>query len=259
MQKLLHEELALQWVVSGSAVRELVLQHAWFFFQLMVKSMELHLLLGQRLDTPRKLRFPGRFLDDIAALVASVGLEVITRVHKDMKLAERLNASLAFFLSDLLSIADRGYIFSLVRAHYKQVATRLQSAPNPTALLTLRMDFTRILCSHEHYVTLNLPCCPLSPPASPSPSVSSTTSQSSTFSSQAPDPKVTSMFELSGPFRQQHFLSGLLLTELALALDPEAEGASLLHKKAISAVHSLLCSHDVDSRYAEATVKFFFA
>uniref|UniRef100_A0A8I6ANH8 Dedicator of cytokinesis 6 n=1 Tax=Rattus norvegicus TaxID=10116 RepID=A0A8I6ANH8_RAT len=255
VQKLLHEELALQWVVSGSAVRELVLQHAWFFFQLMVKSMELHLLLGQRLDTPRKLRFPGRFLDDIAALVASVGLEVITRVHKDMELAERLNASLAFFLSDLLSIADRGYIFSLVRAHYKQVATRLQSAPNPAALLTLRMDFTRILCSHEHYVTLNLPCCPLSPPASPSPSVSSTTSQSSTFSSQAPDPKVISMFELSGPFRQQHFLSGLLLTELALALDPEAEGASLLHKKAITAVHNLLCSHDVDSRYTDATVK----
>ncbi|KAL4663233.1 hypothetical protein H8957_013790 [Semnopithecus entellus] len=253
--KLLHEELALQWVVSSSAVREAILQHAWFFFQLMVKSMALHLLLGQRLDTPRKLRFPGRFLDDITALVGSVGLEVITRVHKDVELAERLNASLAFFLSDLLSLVDRGFVFSLVRAHYKQVATRLQSSPNPAALLTLRMEFTRILCSHEHYVTLNLPCCPLSPPASPSPSVSSTTSQSSTFSSQAPDPKVTSMFELSGPFRQQHFLAGLLLTELALALEPEAEGAFLLHKKAISAVHSLLCGHDTDPRYAEATVK----
>lgn len=36
--QLLHEELALQWVVSGSAVRELVLQHAWFFFQLMVRT-----------------------------------------------------------------------------------------------------------------------------------------------------------------------------------------------------------------------------
>ncbi|XP_030896000.1 dedicator of cytokinesis protein 6 isoform X5 [Leptonychotes weddellii] len=35
--KLLHEELALQWVVSSSAVREAVLQHAWFFFQLMVR------------------------------------------------------------------------------------------------------------------------------------------------------------------------------------------------------------------------------
>ncbi|PNJ14309.1 DOCK6 isoform 6 [Pongo abelii] len=254
-RQLLHEELALQWVVSSSAVREAILQHAWFFFQLMVKSMALHLLLGQRLDTPRKLRFPGRFLDDITALVGSVGLEVITRVHKDVELAERLNASLAFFLSDLLSLVDRGFVFSLVRAHYKQVATRLQSSPNPAALLTLRMEFTRILCSHEHYVTLNLPCCPLSPPASPSPSVSSTTSQSSTFSSQAPDPKVTSMFELSGPFRQQHFLAGLLLTELALALEPEAEGAFLLHKKAISAMHSLLCGHDTDPRYAEATVK----
>ncbi|XP_053439186.1 dedicator of cytokinesis protein 6 isoform X6 [Nycticebus coucang] len=255
MQKLLHEELALQWVVSSSAVREAVLQHAWFFFQLMVKSMALHLLLGQRLDTPRKLRFPGRFLDDIASLVGSVGLEVTTRVHKDMELAEHLNTSLAFFLSDLLSLADRGFIFSLVRAYYKQVATRLQSAPNSAALLTLRMEFTRILCSHEHYVTLNLPCCPLSPPASPSPSVSSTTSQSSTFSSQAPDPKVTSMFELSGPFRQQHFFAGLLLTELALSLEPEAEGASVLHKKAITAVHNLLYSHDTDPRYAQTTVK----
>ncbi|XP_012889405.1 PREDICTED: dedicator of cytokinesis protein 6 [Dipodomys ordii] len=255
VHKLLHEELALQWVVSGSAVREAVLQHAWFFFQLMVKSMALHLLLGQRLDTPRKLRFPARFLDDIVALVGSVGLEIITRVHKDAELAERLNASLAFFLSDLLSLADRTFVFSLVRNHYKQVTTRLQSAPNPAALLTLRMDFTRILCSHEHYVTLNLPCCPLSPPASPSPSVSSTTSQGSTFSSQAPDPKVTSMFELSRPFRQQHFLAGLLLTELALALEPEAEGASVLHKKAIGAVHSLLCSHDTDPRFAEPAVK----
>ncbi|KAM5238041.1 dedicator of cytokinesis protein 6 [Ctenodactylus gundi] len=255
VHKLLHEELALQWVVSGSAVREAVLQHAWFFFQLMVKSMSLHLLLGRRLETPRKLRFPGRFLDDISALVGSAGLEVITRVSKDAELAERLNASLAFFLSDLLSLADRGFVFSLVRNHYKQVATRLQSAPSPAALLALRMDFTRVLCSHEHYVTLNLPCSPLSPPASPSPSVSSTASQSSAFSGQALDPKVASMFELSGPFRQQHFLAGLLLAELALALDPEAEGASLLPKKAISAVHSLLCSHDADPRYAEATVK----
>ncbi|XP_040842271.1 dedicator of cytokinesis protein 6 isoform X2 [Ochotona curzoniae] len=253
--KLLHEELALQWVVSGSAVREAVLHHAWFFFKLMVKSMALHLLLGQRLDTPRKLRFPGRFLDDIKSLVGSVGLEIITRAHKDTELAERLNASLAFFLSDLLSLADRGFVFHLVRSHYKQVAARLQSAANPTALLSLRVDFTRILCSHEHYVTLNLPCCPLSPPASPSPSVSSTASQSSTFSSQAPDPKVTLMFELSGPFRQQHFLAGLLLTELALALDPEAEAAPLLHKKAISAVHNLLCSHDTDPRYTDPAVK----
>lgn len=36
---------------------------------------------------------------------------------------------------------------------------------------------------------------------------------------------------------------------------PSPRRASLLHKKAISAVHTLLCSHDTDPRYAEATVK----
>lgn len=59
----------------------------------------------------------------------------------------------------------------------KQIANKLHTAQNPTSLNALRMDFTRIVCSHEHYVTLNLPCSTLSPPASPSPSTSSTTSQ----------------------------------------------------------------------------------
>lgn len=57
-----------------------------------------------------------------------------------------------------------------------QVSTKLYALQNPT-LESLRLDFLRIICSHEHYVTLNLPCCLLTPPASPSPSVSSATSQ----------------------------------------------------------------------------------
>ncbi|XP_038627245.1 dedicator of cytokinesis protein 6 isoform X6 [Tachyglossus aculeatus] len=254
-KKLLHEELALQWVVSSSNVREATLHQAWFFFQLMVKSMAHHLHLCERLDTPRKLRFPGRFMDDIASLVSNIGLEVTSRYQKDAELAERLNTSLAFFLNDLLSLVDRGFVFNLIRAYYKQVNNRLQSSQNPNSLVALRMDFIRIICSHEHYVTLNLPCSPLSPPASPSPSVSSATSQSSAFSSHVQDQKIANMFELSVPFRQQHFLAGLLLMELALILEPEAEGVFFLHKKAISAVHNLLCSHDADARYLEPVVK----
>lgn len=59
---------------------------------------------------------------------------------------------------------------------FPQVSTKLYALQNPT-LESLRLDFLRIICSHEHYVTLNLPCCLLTPPASPSPSVSSATSQ----------------------------------------------------------------------------------
>lgn len=67
--------------------------------------------------------------------------------------------------------------FTVSNLCVKQIANKLHTAQNPSSLNALRVDFTRIVCSHEHYVTLNLPCSTLSPPASPSPSTSSTTSQ----------------------------------------------------------------------------------
>uniref|UniRef100_A0A8C3FP68 Dedicator of cytokinesis 6 n=1 Tax=Chrysemys picta bellii TaxID=8478 RepID=A0A8C3FP68_CHRPI len=253
--KLLHEELALQWVVSTGAVREAVIRQAWFFFRLLVSSLALHLHQAQKLEAPRRQRFPSRFVDDIAALVGTVSIEIASRYQKDVGLVEHLNSSLAFFLNDLLSLMDRGFVFSLVRLYYKQIGSRLPSAQNPPALVALRVDFLRIVCSHEHYVSLNLPWHNLSPPASPSPSVSSATSQGSAFSSPAQDQRVAGMFELSGPYRRQHFLVGLVLTELALILEPDAEGVFFLHKKVISALHNLLCSHDADVRYAAPPVR----
>lgn len=51
-----------------------------------------------------------------------------------------------------------------------------------------------------------------------------TLQQSSGFSTNVQDQKIANMFELSVPFRQQHYLAGLVLTELAVILDPDAEG-----------------------------------
>uniref|UniRef100_A0AAY4CRS5 Dedicator of cytokinesis 7 n=1 Tax=Denticeps clupeoides TaxID=299321 RepID=A0AAY4CRS5_9TELE len=253
-KKLFHEELALQWVVSSGSVREGALQQAWFFFELMVKSIIHHLYFTDRLESPRKNRFPERFMDDITALVSTIAGDIVSRFQKDLELVERLNMSLAFFLNDLLSVMDRGFVFSLIKTYWKQVSTKLYALQNPT-LESLRLDFLRIVCSHEHYVTLNLPCSLLTPPASPSPSVSSATSQSSGFSTHVQDQKIANMFELSVPFREQHYLAGLVLTELAVILDPEAEGMFGLHKKVISVVHNLLSSHDSDPRYADPEVK----
>ncbi|NP_001277565.1 dedicator of cytokinesis protein 7 isoform 1 [Mus musculus] len=254
-KKLFHEELALQWVVCSGSVRESALQQAWFFFELMVKSMVHHLYFNDKLDAPRKSRFPERFMDDIAALVSTIAGDVVSRFQKDTEMVERLNTSLAFFLNDLLSVMDRGFVFSLIKSCYKQVSAKLYSLPNPSVLVSLRLDFLRIICSHEHYVTLNLPCSLLTPPASPSPSVSSATSQSSGFSTSVQDQKIANMFELSLPFRQQHYLAGLVLTELALILDPDAEGLFGLHKKVINMVHNLLSTHDSDPRYSDPQIK----
>ncbi|XP_026914807.1 dedicator of cytokinesis protein 7 isoform X6 [Acinonyx jubatus] len=254
-KKLFHEELALQWVVCSGSVRESALQQAWFFFELMVKSMVHHLYFNDKLDAPRKSRFPERFMDDIAALVSTIASDIVSRFQKDTEMVERLNTSLAFFLNDLLSVMDRGFVFSLIKTCYKQVSSKLYSLPNPSVLVSLRLDFLRIVCSHEHYVTLNLPCSLLTPPASPSPSVSSATSQSSGFSTNVQDQKIANMFELSVPFRQQHYLAGLVLTELAVILDPDAEGLFGLHKKVINMVHNLLSSHDSDPRYSDPQIK----
>uniref|UniRef100_A0A6Q2Y2U4 Dedicator of cytokinesis 7 n=1 Tax=Esox lucius TaxID=8010 RepID=A0A6Q2Y2U4_ESOLU len=253
-KKLFHEELALQWVVSSGSVREGALQQAWFFFELMVKSIIHHLYFTDRLESPRKNRFPERFMDDITALVSTIAGDIVSRFQKDLELVERLNTSLAFFLNDLLSVMDRGFVFSLIKTYWKQVSTKLYALQNHT-LESLRLDFLRIVCSHEHYVTLNLPCSLLTPPASPSPSVSSATSQSSGFSTHVQDQKIANMFELSVPFREQHYLAGLVLSELAVILDPEAEGMFGLHKKVVSVVHNLLSSHDSDPRYADPEVK----
>uniref|UniRef100_A0A8C0KZJ3 Dedicator of cytokinesis 7 n=1 Tax=Canis lupus dingo TaxID=286419 RepID=A0A8C0KZJ3_CANLU len=249
--KLFHEELALQWVVCSGSVRESALQQAWFFFELMVKSMVHHLYFNDKLDAPRKSRFPERFMDDIAALVSTIASDIVSRFQKDTEMVERLNTSLAFFLNDLLSVMDRGFVFSLIKTCYKQVSSKLYSLPNPSVLVSLRLDFLRIVCSHEHYVTLNLPCSLLTPPASPSPSVSS----SSGFSTNVQDQKIANMFELSVPFRQQHYLAGLVLTELAVIVDPDAEGLFGLHKKVINMVHNLLSSHDSDPRYSDPQTK----
>uniref|UniRef100_A0A671SWQ2 Dedicator of cytokinesis protein 7-like n=1 Tax=Sinocyclocheilus anshuiensis TaxID=1608454 RepID=A0A671SWQ2_9TELE len=72
--QLFHEELALQWVVSSGSVREGALQQAWFFFELMVKSIIHHLYFTDRLQSPRKNRFPERFMDDITALVSTIAV-----------------------------------------------------------------------------------------------------------------------------------------------------------------------------------------
>ena len=91
-------------------------------------------------------------------------------------------------------------------------------ATNDPEVSQLRLEFLRIVCSHEQYVTLNLPFpCPLypTPPSSPTPSMSSIGSAMSSYTITIGN----SMAELSTAFRQQHFLAGVVLSELALSLE----------------------------------------
>lgn len=116
--------------------------------------------------------------------IISVGFIVIIGHHCTLRFAllKRTEEFINIFRSEFSINCDTVMPF-LVQAVkirlsilFPQVSTKLYVLQNPT-LESLRLDFLRIICSHEHYVTLNLPCCLLTPPASPSPSVSSATSQ----------------------------------------------------------------------------------
>uniref|UniRef100_A0A8C4EXQ3 Dedicator of cytokinesis 8 n=1 Tax=Dicentrarchus labrax TaxID=13489 RepID=A0A8C4EXQ3_DICLA len=250
--KQFHEELALQMVVSTGVCRENAYKYAWFFFELLVKSMAQHVSHLDKHNVPRRSRFSDRFKDDITTIVSVVTAEIgtiLVKQHKEVEQAEKVNISLAFFLYDLLSLMDRGFVFQLVKNYCNQVDVSM-----PT-LISMRLEFLRILCSHEHYLNLSLFfSSPASAPASPCPSISSQSSSSCSFQEQQ---RILGLFELSQDFKQQHYLAGLLLTELSAALDMESEGYGNIDtfKKAINAIYSLLCSHDLDHRCIKPEVR----
>uniref|UniRef100_A0A671PFR0 Dedicator of cytokinesis protein 8-like n=1 Tax=Sinocyclocheilus anshuiensis TaxID=1608454 RepID=A0A671PFR0_9TELE len=249
---LFHEELALQMVVSTGVCRENVYKYAWFFFELLVKSMSQHVSQLDKKAVSRRNRFSDRFKDDITTIV-----NVVTELEQ----AEKVNISLAFFLYDLMSLMDRGLVFQLVKNYCNQVLQLISytndylNRKNMSTLISMRLEFLRVLCSHEHYLNLSLFfSSPASAPASPSPSTSSQTSSLCSFQ----DHKIAAMFDLSQDFKQRHYLTGLLLTELSTALDMESEGLvtfNVLQQKAINATYSLLCAHDLDQRCSRPEVK----
>uniref|UniRef100_A0A3B4DTK2 Dedicator of cytokinesis 8 n=1 Tax=Pygocentrus nattereri TaxID=42514 RepID=A0A3B4DTK2_PYGNA len=245
-----HEELALQMVVSTSVCRENVYKYCWFFFELLVKSMAQHVTQMEKLSVPRKNRFSDRFKDDITTIVNVVTAEIgtiLVKQQKELDQAEKVNISLAFFIYDLMSLMDRGFVFNLVRNYCNQMSAKSVSM---STLISMRLEFLRVLCSHEHYLNLSLYfSSPASAPASPCPSITSQTSSSCSLQDQ----KIVAMFDLSQEFKQQHYLTGLLLTELSAALDMESEGS--VQRKAINATYSLLCAHDLDARCTRPEVR----
>ena len=91
-----------------------------------------------------------------------------------------------------------------------------------------QLEFVRIVCSHEHYVSLNLPS--ISPTdlllgssggaSSPTPSIRSIDSQSSFIAhSMVMENRVPHWADLTYEFRKKHFLVGIVLHQLSNALE----------------------------------------
>ncbi|GAA0149942.1 guanyl-nucleotide exchange factor [Lithospermum erythrorhizon] len=131
-----------------------VLVMAWFFLELIVKSMALeqtrlfyhNLPLGEEIP-PMQLK--ESVFRCIMQLYDCLLTEVHERCKKGMALAKHLNSNLAFFCYDLLSVVEPRQVFELVSLYLDKFSGVCQ-----TMLHDCKLTFLQILCDHDLFVEM---------------------------------------------------------------------------------------------------------
>ncbi|GMS84225.1 hypothetical protein PENTCL1PPCAC_6400 [Pristionchus entomophagus] len=272
--KLLHEELADLWVTSSGSAREDAFHKSFFFLELISKSMAEFLSMTGRLFLPRKSRFSDRFCRSLASISEVMTNEVISRSSKQHKkeISSQLTSSWAFFLRDSLSLIDRSFSFKLIAHFNRELIREINASPSSdkSPLTLLKLDFLRIISSHEHFILLNLPnvlngvaSCTTMMTSSPQ-HVAHLPSSSCSSSLQPSSPGGSSlssrgssggsiMSDLTHEYRSRHFLLGLILSDLSSILDSSSSSSN--RSRVLSLLTSLLAAHETDPRIGDAQMK----
>uniref|UniRef100_A0A804R7H1 Guanine nucleotide exchange factor SPIKE 1 n=1 Tax=Zea mays TaxID=4577 RepID=A0A804R7H1_MAIZE len=223
-----------------------VLAMAWFFLELIVKSMGLeqsrlfyhnlplgtitvlfsncfykslhvYLVLEQLIvsdhaigeDVP-PLQLKEGVFRCIMQLFDCLLTEVHERCKKGLSLAKRLNSTLAFFCYDLLSIIEPRQVFELVSLYMDKFAGVCQAV-----LHDCKLTFLQIICDHDLFVEM--------PGRDPS---------------------------------DRNYLSSVLIQEIFLTLDHDDLSQ---RAKAARILVVLICKHEFDARYQKSEDKLYIA
>lgn len=140
--------------------------------------------------------------------------------HKELPVeTQQLNKSLSVFVKRCLTLMDRGFVFKIIRLYMDK-----WSPGDPRTLQEFKFNFIQEVCSHEHYIQLNLPFM-LNP------------------NNRTPD--ILQQFCLSEVFCRQHYLAGFLLQEVKSSLNE----VNHIRKLALGILKDILAKHDLDERY----------
>ncbi|XP_035857482.1 dedicator of cytokinesis protein 10 isoform X8 [Sander lucioperca] len=227
-----HEELAKGMTFDlksneQAAVRN-VLKFCWFFFELIVKSMAQHLVDSDKVKLPRPQRFPSSYLSRVETLVETVSEHIFWK-NKDLAEETRsANLAVAAFVKRCFTLMDRGFTFKLISNYINMI-----TATDSKVLCELKFEFLREVCNHEHYIPLSLPL------------PSARIIDHASLEPQSTHASVPE-YNLTGEFCRKHFLTGLLLRELGLALQDEQD----LRHVALATLKTLMAKHSLDARYA---------
>uniref|UniRef100_A0A8C4P183 Dedicator of cytokinesis 11 n=1 Tax=Dicentrarchus labrax TaxID=13489 RepID=A0A8C4P183_DICLA len=198
-----------------------LLKYSWFFLETMAKSMAQYLQEGNRMKMPRAQRFPDSFHQALQSLVLSIMPHITIRHMEIPEEARCINLSLANFIKRCLTVMNRGFVFGLVNHYMCHFGLK-----DPKVLTEMKFDFLMTVSNHEHFIPLNLPM------AFGRTKLQRVQEQSLEFS-------------LTEEYCRNHFLVGLLLREVAEALQQGPEVRQL----AVSVLKNLLIKHAMDDRY----------
>uniref|UniRef100_A0A8C2ZDH2 Dedicator of cytokinesis 11 n=1 Tax=Cyclopterus lumpus TaxID=8103 RepID=A0A8C2ZDH2_CYCLU len=209
-----------------------LLKYSWFFFETIAKSMAQYLQEGNRYKMPRAQRFPDSFHQALQSLVLSIMPHITIRHMEILEEARCINLSLANFIKKCvccrcLIVMNRGFAFGLVNHYMCHFGLR-----DPKVLTEMKFDFLMTVCNHEHFIPLNLPM------AFGRTKMQRVQEQSLEFS-------------LTEEYCRNHFLVGLLLREVAEALQQGPEVRQL----AVNVLKNLLIKHAMDDRYTAFKVR----
>nr|XP_016432394.1 PREDICTED: guanine nucleotide exchange factor SPIKE 1-like [Nicotiana tabacum] len=131
-----------------------VLAMAWFFLELIVKSMALEQARSFYHNLPSGEDVPPMQLKEgvfrcVVQLYDCLLTEVHERCKKGLSLAKHLNSSLAFFCYDLLSIIEPRQVFELVSLYLDKFSGVCQ-----TVLHDCKLTFLQIICDHDLFVEM---------------------------------------------------------------------------------------------------------
>ncbi|AQL06955.1 Guanine nucleotide exchange factor SPIKE 1 [Zea mays] len=128
-----------------------VLAMAWFFLELIVKSMGLEQsrLFYHNLPLGTITVLKEGVFRCIMQLFDCLLTEVHERCKKGLSLAKRLNSTLAFFCYDLLSIIEPRQVFELVSLYMDKFAGVCQAV-----LHDCKLTFLQIICDHDLFVEM---------------------------------------------------------------------------------------------------------
>lgn len=118
---------------------------------------------------------------------------------------------------------DRGVVFRLINMYIEKFHNCESRSLND-----LKFQFLQIVCSHEHYIVLNLPL------------------YHTRLSPKSRSPDYLSEYCLSEEFCKHHFLVALLLQEVKTSLNE----VITVRKTALNTLRDLLAKHEADDRYS---------